>query len=162
MSMNTITFTAQNGRDGVSVLLEQDGDLRVGVPARGRLESLGRKAAHDCFKFAPDPEGPWVMLFKSDIEVPEGSPARVVGSWDLQGNGAATLLVARPGALLRVWGYRRRDVEYRVLAPDGGLKVSPPAVVAALIGGEPAPVEPPPEMAEDSALAKALRASGLI
>jgi hypothetical protein len=160
--MSTITMTAQNGRDGVSVLLQQDGDLRAGVPARGRLESLGRKAAHDCFKFTADPEGPWVLLSKSSVEVPEGSPARVVGSWDLQGNGAATLLVARPGALLRFWGYKRRDVEYRILAPDGGLKLAPPAVVASLIGGEPDPVEDPPEMEEDSALARALRASGLI
>jgi hypothetical protein len=160
--MHTVTMTAQNGRDGVSVLLEQDGDLKAGVPARGRLESLGRKAAHDCFKFAPDQEGPWVLLVKSSVEVPEGSPARVVGAWGLQGNGEATLLVARPGALLRFWGYKRRDVEYRVLMPDGGLKLAPPAVVASLIGGEPTPVEDPPEMEEDSALARALRASGLV
>lgn len=160
--MYTITMTAQNGRDGVSILLREEGDLKAGVPARGRLESLGRKAAHDCFSFTADPEGPWVLLSKSSVEVPEGSPARVVGAWCLQGNGEATLLTARPGALLRFWGYRRRDVEYRVLMPDGGLKVSPPAVVAALIGGEPAPVEDPPEMEEDSALARALRASGLI
>jgi hypothetical protein len=159
---NTITFTAQNGRDGVSVLLQQEGDLKVGVPARGRLESLGRKAAHDCFKFTPDESGDWVLLAKSNVEAPEGSPARVVGAWDLQGNGEATLLVARPGALLRFWGYRRRDVEYRVLMPDGGLKLAPPAVVASLLGGEPAPVEPPPEMEEDGPLARALRASGLI
>lgn len=159
---NTITMTAQNGRDGVSVLLAEEGDLRVGIPARGRLESLGRKAAHDCYSFTPDESGPWVLLSKSNVEAPEGSPARVVGSWDLQGNGEATLLVARPGALLRFWGYRRRDVEYRVLTPDGSLKVSPPAVIAALIGGEPDPVEPPPEMEEDSPLARALRASGLI
>lgn len=159
---NTITLTAQNGRDGVSVLLAEEGDLRAGVPARGRLESLGRKAAHDCYFFTPDPSGPWVMLVKSDVEVPEGSPARVVGSWDLQGSGEATLLVARPGALLRFWGYKRRDVEYRVLTPDGSLKTAPPAVVASLLGGEPDPVEPPPEMEEDSPLARALRASGLI
>lgn len=160
--MSTVTMTAQNGRDGVSVLLREGGDLRVGVPARGRLESLGRKAAHDCFTFTPDESGPWVLLGKSSIEVPEGSPARVVGSWDLQGSGEATLLVAQPGALLRVWGYRRRDVEYRVLTPDGGLRLAPPAAVAALIGDAPAPVEPPPEMEEDSPLARALRASGLI
>lgn len=160
--MTTITMTAQNGRDGVSVLLAEDGDLKVGVPARGRLESLGRKAAHDCFRFTADPEGPWTLLAKSDVEAPEGSPARVVGAWNLQGNGEATLLVAQPGALLRVWGYRRRDVEYRVLTPDGGLRLAPPAVVAALIGGEPTPVEDPPELEEDSSLARALRASGLI
>ncbi len=160
--MNTITFTAQNGRDGVSVLLQQEGDLKVGVPARGRLESLGRKAAHDCFRLTADPQGPWVMRVKSDVEVPEGSPARVVGAWNLQGSGEATLLVAQPGALLRFWGYRRRDVHYSILMPDGSLKLAPPAVVASLIGGEPAPVEPPPEMEEDGPLARALRASGLI
>lgn len=159
---NTITFTAQNGRDGVSILLREEGDLKAGVPARGRLESLGRKAAHDCFRFVPDSSGPWVLLSKSSVEVPEGSPARVVGSWDLQGNGEATLLVARPGALLRFWGYKRRDVEYNILMADGSLKLAPPAVVASLIGGEPDPVEPPPEMEENSALARALRASGLI
>jgi hypothetical protein len=160
--MHTITLTAQNGRDGVSVLLQQEGDLKAGVPARGRLESLGRKAAHDCYAFTPDESGDWVLLSKSNVEAPEGSPARVVGAWDLQGSGEATLLVARPGALLRFWGYRRRDVEYNILMADGSLKLAPPAVVASLLGGEPDPVEPPPEMEEDSALARALRASGLI
>lgn len=160
--MSAITMTAQNGRDGVSVLLQEEGDLKAGVPARGRLESLGRKAAHDCFTFTPDESGDWVLLGKSSIEVPEGSPARVVGAWDLQGAGEATLLVARPGAPLRFWGYKRRDVHYSIMTSDGSLKTAPPAVVAALIGGGPSPVEPPPEMEEDSPLARALRASGLI
>ena len=156
--MKETKLTSTNGRWGLTVVHPNDVDITA-APVEGELESLGSIEGHKTFVFTPKAgTGRWYIL-EGDTECLAG--CKIVTRVGLQSFREATLLVLRPFAAYKRFGYRRRSS--RIIAWRKGEPVELPPSVMAAMGLIPAErkridVEPP---ALDGALAEALKKSGV-
>lgn len=148
---------SQNGRRGVQVTAEAD----TRFPARGQLQDLGTLAGVHCFSFTPTDEDEWVVV-GDDLEPLEGCVS--VYHDDMQGGDVASLLVARPGAVWRQWGYKRRGSDFCVLSADGSVQEPPVSVLlaAGLVKPDKAPALVPEAPVLPTAMQLALEKAGII
>jgi hypothetical protein len=163
---------SQNGRWGMQIVCAHEREVapaRTGDVLQGSLKPLGRSAGTDCFEFVPigkggDPET--FIVIGSDLDQVQG-PAKTVLSLDLQGNDQVTILVARPGACWKSYGYKRRGSSWQMLTADGTIETPPVGVLlaAGIIQPIEVPAEDvvlPPEPDEESPMRRAMREAGLI
>ncbi|RMG90133.1 MAG: hypothetical protein D6706_20140 [Chloroflexi bacterium] len=123
--------TSQNGRWGVQVVAPADApDIGWGVTAiRGHITALGQTNGADCFRLDPDDDADTFIVFGDDLSPVDG--ADTVYHDDLQGGRTATILIARPWALWRQYGYKRRDADFQTVTDDGQIRVVDPAIALA-------------------------------
>jgi len=150
--------SSQNGRWG----LEIASSTIESLPARGTLGCRGEVAGRRCYVATADEDAPWILAFDASVEVVEGTGATLVCEMSLQGGRYVSLVLAHEGAIVKRYGYKGRSSRYCILGPEGHLETVPPVLLAAagLAGGDPFPVEAPPEAS--GAFAEALREAGII
>lgn len=159
---NTERWTSQNGRWGLEVI-----DLPESrFPFRGTVERLGTLAGIKCLRAKPnETAGTWVLAVRAAVEAVMA--CSIVEQVSLQGGDAVSILIARPDAVWREWGYKGRSSYFLSLNKEGKVKELSPSVLlaAGLIEPDEAPeatqVAPPPPVGE-GALADALRKAGII
>ena len=157
-----LSARSQNGRWGVQIV-SRDEEARF--PAQGSLRPLGTSAGITCFEFVPGETGTWVVTGE-DLDNVQG-PATVAAQIGLQGNGDITIIVARPGAAWKSYGYKRRGSSWQMLTGEGSV-IEPPVSVllaAGIIQPAEVPAEDvilPPEPEEESPMRRAMREAGLI
>jgi hypothetical protein len=153
---------SQNGRWGVQIVCK---DEAARFPAQGSLRPLGRSAGITCFEFVPGETGTWVVT-GGDLDKVQG-PVEVAAKEDLQGGDSVTVLVCRPGAAWRSFGYRRRGSSWQMLTGEGSIIEPPVGVLLAAGVIQPAEVPAedvilPPEPDPESPMLCAMRKAGLI
>ncbi len=123
--------TSQNGRWGVQVVAPSDApDICWGQAAiRGHITALGHTNGIDAFRVDPDNTADTFVVFGDDLAPVDG--ADTVYHDDLQGGRTATILIARPWALWRRYGYKRRDADFQTVTDDGKIRVVDPAIALA-------------------------------
>lgn len=152
-------WRSQNGRRGLQIVSDAS---EFPAAAQGTLLSLGTTAGTTIFQFVPKDGDNWIIT-GDDLEPVAG--CSIVHSEDLQGGSCVTLLVARPGAVWRSYGYRRRGSAYMVLSKDGRIERAEPALLVAAGIVKPSPetvvaIPEPPQI--DGDLQAALKKAGLI
>ena len=159
--MATTSWSSTNGRWGTQVVHPDLGGEPRFSRGEGTLRALGRAGGMDCFEFTPGATGVWVLAGGDLVPV---AGCEAVHHQDLQSSDAVTFLVARPGALWREYGYKRRSCTVCMLAADGSVATPPPAVLLASGAVEPreAPIAVPPPPPFNPAVAEALRRAGVL
>ena len=148
--------SSQNGRWGVAIVSDSLPEsalqstyagrrVLASEPVQGTIRHLGKDGRrHDVYILDHDPDAEsWVMV-GDDLDPVAGAVR--VESMDLQGHSSVSILLLGPDAVVRSYGYRRRNSDVTLYRRGAKQRMSPAVMLALGItppGGEP---EPTPEI----------------
>jgi hypothetical protein len=116
-----------NGRWGVQVLCpseEVSVKFSCHAPVRGKFVSLGETGGFECFKL--EEGGDFYACVTGDAQVIQGGV--VVYECSLQSSDHISLLHLNEGAVVKIYGYKRRDCNFYTVK-DGHFVSLPPIVL---------------------------------